>query len=563
MKTDQDRFRSYGTAFLVAISSLLLFYVLYMLRFLDDSRLVSWDDVFSVVPPLRTGIILCLSLAAAFMASRIELIERYPPATLFLVSFVVSGLFRQEPEMIVDASRYFTQAKHLELYGLGYFLREWGKGINAWTDLPLIPLMYGSIFRFFGEVRFFVQLINMLFFSTAVVLTYLTGRELWNRTIGFHGGLFLLCIPYLFTQVPLMMVDLPSMFFLLLSIYSFLLALRRGGFMVPTAGLIIFMTFFSKYSAWLMLTVIPVIYAVELHQNRKEGLDRYALRGLIVFFISFFLISIVAAFKHDELVKQVHFLISYQAPGLKRWGESLVSTYLFQMHPAIPVLAAVSLLAAFRKKDSAYIIVAWLVFLVLVLQVRRIRYIILIFPLLSLMAAYGLELIRDTMKARYIAYAAVAFSLTLGLSGFLPFLQHTSAANLRDAAAYLESLDVPVVEVFTPLPRDYVMDPAVSVPLLDLHTNKKILYRYEDSSYPLPEDIGISALRFTWAYKNPRYYQEGPKEYEKKAVVIISDSAEENLPPFILQKAADLSQKKVFDISDDVFRHKTVVTVYH
>lgn len=563
MKIAHDRLRRNGTAFLVFSSSLFLFYVLYRLRSLDDSRLTSWADVFFVVRPLHTGVLLCFSLAAAFMLSRFALVERNPSAALFILSFAVSALFWQEPEMIVDASRYFTQAKHLELYGFNYFFREWGNGINAWTDLPAIPFIYGSLFAVFGESRLIIQVFNAFLFSSAVVLTYLTGKELWDSDTGLYAASFLLGIPYLFTQVPLMLVDLPSMFFLMLSIYTFLLALRRGGIMVSIASLIIFISFFTKYSTWLMLTVIPVMYAVELHRNRKEGLDRFALRGMIVFFVSFFLISILIAYKHDEIIKQIHLLISYQMQGLKRWGESLVSTYLFQMHPVIPILSVLSLSVAVRKKDLSLIIVAWLVFLILALQVMRIRYIIMVFPLVSLMAAYGLGLIRDKMNARFIAYSTAAFSLTLALSGFMPFLQHTSAVNLRDAAEYLDSLDVAVVEVFTPLPQEYVMNPAVSVPLLDLHTKKKIVYHYEEAEYPLPEDINTSALRFTWGYKNPLYYQEGVKEDDKKAVLIITDSLSRELPPAILLKIAGLSEKRTFEISDSAFRHKTLVTIFY
>ena len=557
-----DWLRKNGVALLIFLSSLFLFYVLYRFRFVDDSRLTSWADVFSVVRPLRTGVHLCVSLVAAFILSRFTLIERTPLASLFVVSFVVSALFWQEPEMVVDASRYFTQAKHLELYGFGYFFLEWGKGINTWTDLPAIPFLYGTIFRILGENRLFVQVFNTLLYSSSVLLTYQTGKELWNKATGLYAAIFLLAIPYLFTQVPLMLVDVPSMFFLMLSIYTFLLALRRGKIMLAIASLSIFSAFFTKYLSWLMLTVIPVIYAAELYRNRREGLDRHALRGMIVFFVSFFLISIVIAFKHDEIVKQIHLLISYQKPGLNRWGESLVSTYFFQMHPIIPMLAVVSLFVALKRKDTAYIIVAWLVFVVLALQVRRVRYIIMVFPLLSLMASYGLGLFRHTMYTRFIVYSTVAFSLTLALSGFLPFLQHTSAANLRDAGKYLDSLDVTHVEVLTPLPQDYVMSPAVSVPLLDLYTSRKIVYRYEESEYPQPEDMGTSALRFSWTYRNPLYYQEGAK-YKKKALLIISDRIEKNVPIPMLDRLSDLSEQRIFAIRDNAFRHQTLVTVFH
>jgi len=560
---DQQRFRRSAAAFLIFSSSLLLFYVLYSFRFLDDSRLTNWDDVFTVVRPLRMGLLLCAGLCAAFILSRTALLDRNPSVSLFILSFAVSAAFWQEPEMIVDASRYFIQAKHLEVYGFVSFFREWGNEINAWTDLPAIPFLYGTIFRIFGESRLAIQIFNTLLFSSSVVLTYQTGKELRDRDTGLYAALFLLGIPYLFTQVPLMMVDLHAMFFLMLSVYTFLLALRRGSTMVPIAGICLCAAFFSRYSTWLMLTVIPVIYAAELYRTRKEGLDRIALRGMIVFFISFFLISVLIAFKHDEIVKQIYILISYQKPGLKRWGESLVSIYFFQMHPIIPILAAVSIFVAVRRRDPAFIIAAWLVLVVLVLQIRRIRYIIMIFPMLSLMASYGLGLVRDKMTARFIACATAAFSLVLALSAFLPFLQLTSAANLRDAGGYLDSLDVARAEVFTPLPRDYVLDPAVSVPLLDLYTNKKIVYYYEASDFPLPVDIRTSALRFTWTYKNPLFYQEEAGRHGKRAVVIISDRSEMELSPAIIEKIAGLSEKKTFQISDDIFRHQTVVTIFH
>ncbi len=563
MKTDQQWFRRNGAAFLIFLSSLLLFCVLYRFRSLDDSRLTSWEDVFSVVGPIRTGLLLCAGLGVAFILSRTGLLERYPSRILFMLSFIAAAVFWQEPEMIVDASRYFVQAKHLELYGFVSFFREWGNEINAWTDMPAIPFLYGMIFKIFGENRLYVQIFNTLLYSSSVVLTYQTGKELWDKDIGLHAALFLLGILYLLTQAPLMMVDLPCMFFLMLSIYTFLLALRRGGKMVPVAGLVICIAFFTKYSTWLMLTVIPVIYAAELYRIRKEGLDRYALRGMIVFFVSFFLVSVLVAFKHDEIIKQIHLLISYQMPGLKRWGEGLVSTYFFQVHPIIPMLAAVSIVVAMRRRDTAYIIAAWLVLVILVLQVRRIRYMIMVFPLLCLMASYGLGVVRDKMTGRYIACAVAAFSLTLALSGFLPFLQHMSAVNLRDAGGYLDSLDVAAVEVFTPLPQDYVLNPAVSVPLLDLYTKKKIVYRYNAADYPLPDDISISALRFTWAYQNPRFYQDYAGKYDRRAVVIISDDAEKQLPPAVLEKIGGLSEKRTFQVSDNVYRHQTLVAVYH
>ena len=554
---------SYGYAMLYAGFSLLLFFLLYTLRSLDDSRLASWQDVFGVAGLLKTGIALVAAFVLAFAAARLDFIGRRPAAVLFVLSFALSACFWQEPEMIVDAARYITQAKHLELYGLRYFFSEWGAGINAWTDLPAVPFFYGLIFRAFGEGRVFVQIFITLLFSCAVVLTYLTGKELWDKETGVNAGLFLLGIPYLYTQVPLMLVDVPSMFFLMLSVYTFLLALRRGGMMVPLSGLSICLAFFTKYSTWLMLTVLPVIFATELYRNRKQGLDRFALRGMIVFFVSFFMISVLLAFHHDVMMRQIHLLLSYQWPGLQRWGESLLSTCLFQLHPAIPLLAVVSMYAAIRKRDHAFIIVVWLVLLMLVLQIRRIRYIIMAFPMLSLMASYGLSIIRDRRLARLVPLSAAAFSFAVAFTAFLPFLQSTSPANVRDAARYLDTLDIQTAHVFTPLPEDHVMNPSVSVPLLDLFTEKAIRYDYHEAEYPPPEDLETSPFRFTWTYRNPAYYQGSEMTAAKKAVVIVTDSTEERIPEPVRREIESYSHRRTFAVSDDAYRHQTLITVYH
>jgi hypothetical protein len=541
--------------------SLLLFYLLYTFRSLDDSRFSSWADVFNVVKPALTGAILIAALLAALVASRLDIFDKAPAWALFLLSYAAGACFWHEPEMIVDASRYFTYAKHLELYGVGYFLREWGNSINVWTDLPAVPFFFGIIFRVFGESRVFIQAFTTLLFSGAVVLTYFTGRELWNRETGLHAALLLLGIPYLYTQVPLMLVDVPSMFFLMLSVWTFLLALRRGRGMIAAASLSIFIVFFTKYSTWLMLSVLPVIFAVELFKNRRLEPGRYVLRGALVFFGSCLLISLLAALIYDEMLRQIHLLIAYQSPGLKRWGESMAATYFFQMHPVIPALATASVYAALRKRDAAFVIVAWLVIIMLALQIKRIRYLVMIFPMVCLMASYGLMQFRDRVRIRLVSFSVVAYSLTIALGGFLLFLENTSAVNIREAAKYLDSRNVHAVRVATPIPGEYVMNPAVFVPLLDLYSGAEISYSYAQSDYPLPADFETSPLRFTWTYKNPSYYQKGSAAGDRRAVAIITDRAETEFIPGLRTGPEGRSGLKVFNVMDNVFRSQTIVTL--
>jgi hypothetical protein len=132
--------------------------------------------------------------------SGIEPDPRLHTTILFLCSvFAVLPLWN-EPEVIIDASRYFSQAKHLELHGSWAFLREWGGAIGVWTDLPAVPFAYGVAFRYLGESRAVIQGITTLLFGLAVVSTYRIGRTLMNAETGLLAGLLLLGFPYLLTR---------------------------------------------------------------------------------------------------------------------------------------------------------------------------------------------------------------------------------------------------------------------------------------------------------------------------------------------------------------------------
>jgi hypothetical protein len=132
---------------LVFILSLGTPFVLYIGRHLDDNRLTSWKWAFNADNLSRFLFVLIPVLLLAWFLSRVSFYEKGKPFVLFFTSFVVASSFWSEPEVIVDAARYFSQAKHLKVYGPGYFSEQWGKSIFAWTDLPLLPLIYGVIFK--------------------------------------------------------------------------------------------------------------------------------------------------------------------------------------------------------------------------------------------------------------------------------------------------------------------------------------------------------------------------------------------------------------------------------
>jgi 4-amino-4-deoxy-L-arabinose transferase-like glycosyltransferase len=548
-----------GAFVAISLAALVTIFALYLFRSADDNRLFSWKWVYMGIGPASIVVRFIPGILAAYLLVRLSVFERSPLAAPVLLSAAAAVMLWSEPELLMDASRYFMQAKHLEVYGAGYFVKEWGKVIGSWTDLPAVPFFFGMVFSLFGEHRIAIQAFTTLLFSSTVLLTFLIGRKLWSEEIGSSAGLLLLGMPCLLAQVPLMLVDIPTMFFLTLVIYTFLDALDRGGGgRAALAACAVFLTVFSKYSAWLFLSVLGIIAALAVKKDPPSAVRR----SLAIFALSGALIAAAAFFKADVISEQFALLKSYQLPGLERWGESYLSTFFFQVHPFVTLAAACSFFVAFRKKDPSFFIVSWLLVLVVLADIRRFRYLLPVLPMLALMAAYGLQLIRRREVRAFIVSVTMVTSLITLFFGYLPFARSTSAMNIKRAGEYLNSAGVHAVEVFTLPLLDPVANPAVVVPLLDLFTQGKIQYRYGPGALPAGVERATSPLRFTWEYQNPEYYTGDPVLIGGESVVVISGGPMNALPLSLQQQIAAFPVVKRFGVSSDPFRYKTIVQVY-
>jgi len=182
----------------------------------------------------------------------------------------------------------------------------------------------------------------------------------------------------------------------------------------------------------------------------------------------------------------------------------------------------------------------------------------------TLIASYGLMQIRNSEIRRFIVFCIILSSLVLAYFAYLPFLQTISTVNLKNSGKFLNSLDVANIEVFTLAQEKSVINPAISVPLLDLFTNKRVIYGMDIDPTGVWEKVQKSALRFTWEYKNPPYYMNDTKDLGKvTAVVVISSDPNQLIPGHIEQRIKKYNSSKEFKTFSNLFRYRTVVTVYY
>ena len=114
----------------------------------------------------------------------------------------------------------------------------------------------------------------------------------------------------------------------------------------------------------------------------------------------------------------------------------------------------------------------------------------------------------------------------------------------------------------TPPSQTFSINPAVSVPLLDLYTRKNIHYRYEEVE--LPEKVKKSPMRFTWTYTNPIYYRDDGRNGNPQdmPIVIITSEHREELSDHIMKRIQGYHKAAEFRGTTGVFRFSPDVLIY-
>lgn len=523
------------------------------------STLTSWRWAFTEGGPVKIFLLIFIAVLLAIPLSSTKLPERYPVASLFSAALFSSFPFLNSQEILLDSARYFLQAKYLTEYGFSAFLQEWGGEINQWTDLPLIPMIYGILFKIFGEHKLVIEIFNSLLFSLVPVLVYFTGKHLWDNSTGFIAGILILASPYLYTQVSLMLVDIHTMFFLLLAVCTFLYATEKGGFFWIFVSAITFvMAMLSKYSTWPMLSVLGLVTLIKLGSLPGTLLKRVTA----IITLTVCLISVIYLWKGEIITGQIQFLRTYQMGGLKRWHEGYISAFIFQVHPLLLPAALFGIFRALKNLEKKMLIMGWLAALVFFLELKRVRYILPFLPFYALTGAYGLQVIKDIQVRRYIAYGCVASSLVIAIFAYKPFLHGTSMANLKDAGKFLNTLTADAVEVYCLPQNNSLGNTAVAVPILDLFTNKTL---FQDQQWVSEEGLKRAqniSLRFTWELSSPRYYRDIKYSALQLPLVVISSKPVTDVVPALAEKYPEARLHKMFTKTSGIYRFQTFVSVF-
>lgn len=545
---------------LVFLCNIAIVLLLFTFRYLDDNRLVSWAWVMNNTTLFTSLLLLLPGLVGAVLITRVPIEYHRLPWFLFIASFLVTLPLWSVPEVYVDSARYLAQAQVISDHGIFYFLREWGHAVPAWTDLPLVPMIFGLVSNLFVENRIVVQIVNSLFYSGTIVLAFITGEMLFNRTVGFFSSLFLLGMPYLLIQTPFMMVDVATMFFLSLAIFLVLKYILTGDLRWGVLAIIATpLALMSKYSA---VAVIVCLFAGIWIVHGKISKQTVRQLMFLIAGTSMLLIPFLVG-KYDVISQQLMLLFQYQVPALNRWQESHVSTFFFQIHPFISLAAVAAMVIAWRQGNTRALCLSVLVLLLLVTGIQRSRYLLILFPIVALLAAYALATIIDPKPGALIAGLITLTSLLITYNAYAPFLHGSSSDNLHQAGQYLNTLPEQQVQVFVLPQTRSSINPNISLPLLDIYTHKELLLGKSEFVF---DDVrewnaATSPLRFTWSYDPVARYRKS-EDIDADAIVVIGNEPAQ-ISAFEQQdEFKGYYPAKTFFGQEGVFNYSTIVSVY-
>jgi len=452
----------------------LFYYIIYRFRMDDFTILFSWRWVHQYFDfwKIATGFFASIIIAYVVSSIQISLKKIQYLLVIFGLSLFIIIPFWIVPEINPDTSRFFTQAKYLEMHGVVAFISNWGGDLFVHYDQPSPSLIYGLLFKFFGENRSVIQAFNTLLFGLGIVATFLIGKKLWNEHVGLYGSLFLMSFPHLIVQVPLMLVDSFSMCTLAIAVLGFLLAIKE----FRIHWIIVFLTF-SIVTITSKLT-IPIIFvfvilaAGLLYSSRKS---EYRNVILLLVFLSAILILIVSL-EYDVLLSQLN-RVSRLSPlegATWRYAVSPISMF-HQLSPAVVVLFLISPLFALKLCDKRFVILlAWIIPIIIVVGSSRLRYLIPIYPAIALAAGYTIyELIKNTRLRQHVVACIMLFSVIIGFS-YIPFMQSYDSKNLMDAATYAENQGFQEIAIVTYFPNRQGLSHSL-IPIFDYYYSGNLI----------------------------------------------------------------------------------------
>ena len=302
--------------------------------------------------------------------------------------------------------------------GMGRWIFS-GGAVGLWEIIrPVgLPSILGILWKAGLDYETVLLFVSVLFELGVVFLTYKLAERLFNSKIALLSSIVLLITPVFFYYSFFTLTGIPSVFFVLLSLF---LVLKKR---YVLAGIFSGMAFLFRYPAALVSVAIGLILLYELimSKNRKD-----VIKGAVYYIVPFVLIvSLYLVYNqiaYGSFIRPIILAGAHQSVNVRNVPGVLLSILYY---PYTLVLTNVFLLSAlFQKRKNQgkdqrnmhYVIFSLLVFFSYFAFIphKQPRFALMFLPFVCILASVGFFNLKSSHKF-HAKYKTIIISIILGV----------------------------------------------------------------------------------------------------------------------------------------------------
>ncbi len=350
---------------------------------------------------------------------------------LFVISIFFSVSF-----LSFNSNIWWDSAVYI---GIGKFLYSFGQSGFLEPSRPLIlPLFLGAVWKIGLDVVVFGKILGLVFGAGCVYLTYLIGKELFNKRVAWVSALFLAFTPaFLFFNTKILS-DVPSLFFILLSVYLFV---NKKYFLT---GLFAGAAFLTRFLELLVLLVIFILFWIYL---RKE---KDFLKNLFNILSGFLLMVIPYLLFNYFMYRNIFYPFNLQLFLTKETGWMYYEPFWFYFinlfkENVLFVFALFGLALVFKKPDynKFTILFSFLAFFAFFSFIahKEVRFILLFLPYLCILSSYSIFTVFNRIKNKKIIFSLFLLMFLIWFGQTAYQLRYNYGEQINQYAVFQNYLD--------------------------------------------------------------------------------------------------------------------------
>jgi 4-amino-4-deoxy-L-arabinose transferase-like glycosyltransferase len=209
-------------------------------------------------------------------------------ACILIVGIIVRIIKFNDPAFVLDTVAFSRLGKNLVEYGRYNFGENYNMGVFF---PPGYPLFIGLLNLIVKDLFVSAKLISFISSTITIILSYLVGKELYNKESGLFAAFVYAVYPVLLIVSVDAYSDALFFCFLLLSIYLFLISLKKDNyFMSALIGISLAATYLTRPEGQFLL-LLPLLEVFGVFSGKPFFNRKYLLKAAFIFLIFGIIIS--------------------------------------------------------------------------------------------------------------------------------------------------------------------------------------------------------------------------------------------------------------------------------